>query len=127
MENSGRVLLIEDEPLIAMSMQDSLEGDGYCVELVYDGSAAIEYLGNQQELCGIVTDIRLGQGPDGWEVARRARDNEPRLPVVYVSGDSAHDFFRQSVPGSLMLQKPFRSADLLTALSNAIHRSAERH
>ena len=33
----------------------------------------------------IVTDIRLGHGPSGWEIARGAREQAPKIPVIYIS------------------------------------------
>jgi CheY-like chemotaxis protein len=101
-------------------MQDFLEDSGYEVEVAYDGHLALAYLSKETPLSVIVTDIRLGQGPNGWEVARHARAKEPDLPIVYVSGDCAHEFGQLGVPGSRMLQKPFQSAELLSALSKAI-------
>jgi hypothetical protein len=41
---------------------------------------------------GLITDINLGKGPDGWEVARRAREFIPTLLVVYMSGHGAVDW-----------------------------------
>jgi hypothetical protein len=38
----------------------------------------------------MITNISLGVGADGWDVARRARELTPELPVVYMSGASAH-------------------------------------
>lgn len=54
---------------------------------------------------------------DGWEVARHARELTPNFPVVYMSGDSAHEHTVQGVPESVMIQKPFAPAQLVTAMS----------
>lgn len=126
-QSGPRVLLIEDEPLIAMSMEDALQYGGYRVDTAFSGVGALEYLDHQAGFAALVTDIRLGQGPNGWEVARHAREKKPGIPVVYVSGDCAHDFTRLGVPGSTMLQKPFRIQDLLTALKKAMDSSGARH
>lgn len=67
----------------------------------------------------LVTDIDLGDNSSGWEVARRARELFPDLPVVYVSGGSAHEWASRGVPGSVMLTKPFALAHLVVAVSNA--------
>ena len=71
----------------------------------------------------LITDIRMGEGPDGWEIARRARELNPRLPVIYMSGDSAADWSAQGVPGSIMLQKPFASAQIVTAVASLINQA----
>jgi CheY-like chemotaxis protein len=67
----------------------------------------------------LVTDIDLRDNSSGWEVARRARELFPDLPVVYVSGGSAHEWASRGVPGSVMLTKPFALAQLVVAVSNA--------
>jgi DNA-binding NtrC family response regulator len=73
-------------------------------------------------LGALVTDIRLGDGNDGWQVARRARELRPLLPVVYMSGDSAVDHASQGVPHSIMVQKPFAAAQIVTAVSTLINK-----
>jgi hypothetical protein len=40
----------------------------------------------------LVTDINLGEGPDGWDVARQARELIPNLPTGYVSGAIEHEW-----------------------------------
>jgi DNA-binding response OmpR family regulator len=72
----------------------------------------------------LITDIQLGTGPNGWEVGRRAREVVPGLPVVYMSGDSAHDWTAQGVPESVMLQKPFVIAQLVTAITTLLNQAS---
>ena len=72
---------------------------------------------DESTVSGVITDIRLGEGPDGWEVARRAREINASFPIIYTSGDSAHDHAVRGVPDSMMLQKPFALAQLVTAIS----------
>lgn len=122
MENSLLILLVEDEAVIAIELQDVLEDAGFAVTHVLTGTDAIAALDeNNLELSGIVTDIRLGSEADGWAVARHARELIPRIPVVYMSGDSAHEHTAQGVPDSIMLEKPFASAQLITAVSTLLN------
>jgi DNA-binding response OmpR family regulator len=58
----------------------------------------------------------LGCGPDGWRLARQARERRPDLPVLYVTGDSACDWSVQGVSGSAVLQKPFQTERMLAEL-----------
>ena len=67
-------------------------------------------------------DINLGRaGMDGWDVARLAREHDPRCGILYVSGDSAHRWSAKGVPHSLMLpshsrppswSKPYRTSSI---------------
>jgi DNA-binding response OmpR family regulator len=116
------ILLAEDETLIAMSIQEALEDGGFGVRSVASGTAAMSALetGDPRPF-GLITDVRLGDGPDGWDVARRAREIYTAIPVVYMSGDSAIDHTSQGVPDSLMVQKPFAAAQIVTAISTLLN------
>jgi DNA-binding response OmpR family regulator len=117
------VLVVEDEPLIGLSVQDGLEEAGYEVRLMNDAVHALHELESAAELLSaLVTDIRLKGDQDGWQVARRARELNPQLPVVYMSGDSAVEHTSQGVPHSIMVQKPFAPAQIVTAVSTLINK-----
>ena len=69
----------------------------------------------------MITDIRLGKGPSGWEVGHRAREIVSGIPVIYISGDSAHDWSAKGVPNSVMVPKPFVAAQIITAISTLLN------
>jgi two-component system cell cycle response regulator CpdR len=99
-----------------------LQEGGYAVRLAHSGTEALEILDSCKEpVAGLVTDIRLGPGPDGWDVARHAREIQPAIPVVYMSGDSAIDHASRGVPDSLMVQKPFAVMQIVTAISSLLN------
>ena len=115
------MLLVEDEPLISLALQDALEKAGYEVVSAGDGHAASEALDHRlHEVSGLITDIRLGVGPDGWSIACRARQQRPDLPVLYVTGDSGPDWGKKGVLGSALLQKPFASERMLAELDKLL-------
>src|SRR3954452_6897413 len=112
------ILLVEDEPLVLLVAQDALEAGGYTALPVQLSSEALNVLESRiGELSGLVTDIRLPGGTDGWEIARRARELRAGLPVVYTTSDSATDWPFKGVPNSVVVQKPYAGAQLLTAIS----------
>ena len=112
------VLLVEDEPLVLLVAQDALEAGGYTVLPVQLSSEALQALDTRiAELSGLVTDIRLPGGSDGWEIARHARELKADLPIVYTTADSAADWPAKGVPNSAVVQKPYAGAQLLTAIS----------
>ena len=117
---SNLILLVEDEALVLMTIETALQEAGYEVLTAADGREALGVLeGRVEELGALVTDVRLGK-PDGWAVARRARELKPTLPVVYVTGDSAHEWAAQGVPGSVLVEKPFAPAQIVTAVSTLL-------
>lgn len=122
MRSSMLILLTEDEALVSVSVQDALEDAGFSVRPVLSGEEAISVLDAEHaDLGGLITDIRLGSEVDGWEVARHARELIPDVPVVYMSGDSAHEHTSKGVPRSVMLQKPFAFAQVITAISSLLN------
>ncbi len=117
-----KVMLFEDEPLVAMFVEDALDHAGFEVVLARSPDEAEAAIRDALEnASALVTDIRLGKGPSGWELARAARERSPGLPIVYISGDSAIEHPAQGVPDSVMIQKPFVEAQLLTALATLLN------
>jgi DNA-binding response OmpR family regulator len=84
------------------------------------GKALSELEADPTRFSGLITDISLGRGPDGWEIARRGRELIPDLPVVYISGHGSADWPSKGVPNSLTLSKPFATAQLITAISTLL-------
>lgn len=115
------LLYVEDEPLIQNLVVIDLEEAGFNLVVADNGEQALQLLAaHAAELRGLVTDVNLGAGPDGWEIARAARQSIGGLPVVYVSAASDHDWTSQGVPGSTMIAKPFAGAQLVVAISSLL-------
>jgi DNA-binding response OmpR family regulator len=119
------VLVIEDEPLILELMQSALADAGFRVVVATDDKEAMAIIegDNAPALAGIVTDVNLGRDLTGWDIARRAREVIPNLPVVYVTGDSAHEWTAHGVPQSAIIGKPFAPAQVVVALSGLLNKT----
>ena len=117
--------LVEDEELIRMNLEEELAEAGFDVVIATNGQDAMSQLdADPTRFCGVLTDIKLGRGSDGWEVAQRARELVPEIPIVYISGDSAHEWRAKGVPGSIMVAKPFVGAQIITAVSTLLNQVA---
>ena len=101
------ILLVEDEQLLRWHVEDTLLASGHLVRTAATGDDAFAAMDRSGPFHLLVTDIKLKDGPDGWFLARRAREIEPGIGVLYMSGDSAGLHSSHGVPGSLMLSKPF--------------------
>jgi CheY-like chemotaxis protein len=89
--------------------------------MVHSGEAALFTLRNGRERCRApLTDVNLGDGISGWELARQIREITPEFPVVYMTGASAGDWKSQGVVGSILIEKPFAPAQLATAVSQLL-------
>jgi DNA-binding NtrC family response regulator len=112
------LLIVEDDPLVRMAVEDFIMDAGFDYVAASNGYKAIAALEQgASQFCGVLTDIRLGSGPDGWEVPLRARELVAKMPVVYMTGDSATHWGANGVPQSALLQKPFQFDQLGSALA----------
>ncbi|WP_241233708.1 response regulator transcription factor [Altericroceibacterium xinjiangense] len=115
------ILLVEDQVLIREMVIEALEEAGFATLVAGDGQGAIKLLEEKgSEIRGLMTDINLDDGMDGWELARTMREHDSDLPVVYVSGASGHEWASQGVPRSLMITKPFAPAQVVVAISSLL-------
>ena len=73
---------------------------------------------------GSLPMLKLGGNVSGWDVARHAREVNQDLPVVYITGFSAEDWPSQGVPKSILVQKPFAPAQIITAISSLLNVSS---
>ena len=121
MRTSLLVVVVEDEPLILEMVREALEEAGFEVLSATSSRSAEEKIGAADEIVGLITDVRLGRGPDGWELARAVRSSRPNLPVVYMTGDSAGEWLAQGVPRSLIVQKPFAVGQVVAALTGLLN------
>jgi len=115
------VVVVEDEPLILEMVREALEEAGFEVLSATSSGSAEEKIEAADEIVGLITDVRLGRGPDGWELARTVRSSRPNLPVVYMTGDSAGEWSAQGVPRSLIVQKPFAVGQVVAALTGLLN------
>lgn len=116
------VLIVEDDPMIQTLVEDAIAEGGYQSEVTTSGEEAAERLqAKNAEYRALVTDINLAGKLDGWEVARVAREMNPVLPVIYMTGTHGDDWPARGVPNSILLTKPFAPAQLVTAISQLLN------
>ena len=114
----GVILYVEDDAVVRLSLATALEDAGFVVREVGDGKEALAALeAGGEAVRGLVTDVNLGTDPDGWAIARKAREREATLPVVYVSGESQEAWAANGVPNSVLIAKPFVPTQVVVALS----------
>lgn len=81
---SKKILLVEDEAIIAMSEARMLEKHGYDVVNAYNGHSAVEAADSDPEISLILMDIDLGTGMDGTEAAEAILERHD-LPIAFLS------------------------------------------
>lgn len=116
------VLLIEDEFLLLADIEEALAKSRFATVSFFSGEEALtDFIQSSGKYKAVVTDVRLGGDVDGWTVAKRIRKEEPGFPVIYVTGASEEEWAAQGVPDSMLIRKPFKPAQLVTALSTLLN------
>lgn len=120
-----RVLLVEDDELLGVLFELALAEAGYLVVRARNAAEALSTLAATPPIDLVVTDINLGDGPDGWQVARRARARSPDMPVIYMTGARGDEWRPQHVPLGVLLLKPFPIDQLLEMVGHLLAAHAE--
>ena len=121
-----KILIIEDEKILADSLKTLLEGKGFEVEAVYDGETGKEYaeLGIYDLL---ILDVMMPK-MDGYEVARRVRSQRCSTPILMLTAKSeVEDRIKGLNSGAdYYLTKPFYTAELLACINALLRRQGNQ-
>jgi DNA-binding response OmpR family regulator len=116
----SRVLLVDSDYRTSQRLAELLRDDGFEVDVVRDGAAAIAHLARSPLPDTLITELKM-RFADGVSVARYARAQRPDLRVVVLTG---HPNLLQpgaiGSPSPLVMTKPLDYAQLLAALSAPI-------
>jgi CheY-like chemotaxis protein len=113
------ILFVDDDMISLLLNCAVLRECGFVVLEATSYSEARAVLDRQPQLLALVTDIDLGAGPDGFELARGARRIDPDLPVVYMSGSNIGRYAQEGVCGSRFIPKPLDPYQVVRALDDA--------
>lgn len=117
-----KVLIVEDEKLLADSLRRLLTQKGFSVECVYDGEDGAAYaLAGMYDL--LILDVMMPK-LDGFEVARRVRSSRCGVPILMLTARSElEDRIRGLNSGAdYYLTKPFDSRELLACINALLRR-----
>lgn len=106
-----RILVVEDEPLIAFDNEHFLKGAGYDIVATVDSAAAATSAIGRGKLDLVLSDVRLSDGGTGMDVAAAAKARG--VPVMFVTGALPPDAEALAVA---CLSKPYSQRDLLSAI-----------
>lgn len=118
-----RILLIEDDEAIAVSLRDGLEREGYRVEWCDSGEAGIELAQDYQPQL-IILDIRL-PGMSGFDVCRQLRELQFRQPIIMltVRDQEVDKVLGLELGADDYLTKPFGFRELLSRVRAQLRRA----
>ncbi len=98
------VLVVEDEWLIRAEIAEGFRRNGWRVENAASVEQCVALAEKGEAFDAVVTDINLGNGGNGLDVAEIFRRLDPEIVVVYASGNISPP--NRMVPGSAFISKP---------------------
>src|SRR5580765_308475 len=119
-----RILIVEDEPDIALGLCDDLTREGYEAEMVADGHRAIQR-GSEEKWDLILLDVLL-PGADGFEVCRELRRRRVRTPIILLTAKTheAEKVLGLEVGADDYVTKPFSPRELRARIKAILRRVA---
>jgi DNA-binding NarL/FixJ family response regulator len=124
-----RLLIVDDEPKLLRAVAVDLKGEGYDVATARSGAEALVSVAQRLPDL-IVSDVRM-PGMDGYELARRLRQNQSTalVPIVFLTAkDQTKDRiegFRTGVDA--YLTKPFEPDELVAVIASILSRVERTH
>lgn len=122
-----KILVVEDEVLIAMQIKSILEDQGYDVVInIYSVEAAIQHIEAEAPLL-VLIDINLNKNKDGIDLGRflLEKDNIPYIYITSYSNKSTLDRVNETRPDGYIV-KPFKPADLVATISVVLNNYKHR-
>lgn len=124
--NAGRILLVEDEPVLVRALTDALEASGYDVMSASDGETGLELaLDKAPHL--ILLDIMLPR-INGFEICRAVRARGRDMPILMLTakGQEEDIILGLNLGADDYISKPFRVRELLARINAFLRRSHAR-
>lgn len=117
-----KLLVVDDDQMMLDFAERVLASLGYSCVTARDGTVALQLLEQDCAIGALIVDLRMGNGPNGAQIARQALTMRPQLHVILTSGDHrllqiAGKEIQQAVD---LLPKPFRRRDVASLLSRLL-------
>jgi len=120
----GRVLIVEDDTLVAELAAGMLSELGFEVTVTHSAKEALERLAGGAKPKLIFSDVVMPGGISGIEFARKVRDRFPELPILLTTGYSEQVAGSHGFP---VLQKPYEMNALASAIGNLLKQEISVH
>jgi CheY-like chemotaxis protein len=127
----AKILVVDDDSAVQITIRLLLERAGHSVVTASDGRNGLA-LFETGDFDLLFLDIFM-PGMDGFETMRLVHQQKPLTPIIVISGrpissDSGPDFLTMAMKlGAVSsLQKPFKPAELLTAVTNCLESARRR-
>ncbi|MBE7210885.1 MAG: response regulator [Gluconacetobacter diazotrophicus] len=110
------VLVLDDDPLVLMTMVELLRDEGFDVAQAASSDEAFRRFREGPAPTVLVTDLNLGESRTGADVARELREEAPSLPVIFVTGRPDYLAGHTMDPRQRLLRKPVSVSTLAAVI-----------
>jgi DNA-binding response OmpR family regulator len=117
----NKILIIDDEPNILLSLEYLFKREGYVVFIARDGEEAMGIIEeNEPEL--VILDIMMPK-VDGYEVCRHLKKNHKDVKVIFLTAKSKQQDIQKGMDlgADLYLTKPFSTKDLANRVKTLLN------
>ena len=112
MEEKGKILLLDDEAIVAERVKSSLAKSGFYVDSFTSSREALDYL-NKKKYDILITDLKMSS-PDGLEVLKTAKQIQPDIKAVVITGFATNQTAEtaKQIGADEFIAKPFKLRNL---------------
>jgi DNA-binding response OmpR family regulator len=123
--NRGRVLVVDDEPMVRDTLGQFLAEEGYVVDTAVDGNDALDRV-RAAKPDAILLDLMM-PGMNGRQFLQALRDDPSyqQVPVLIMTAVHGLEVNLASIGASEVVEKPFQIEDLLNKVALAVYRSRD--
>jgi two-component system alkaline phosphatase synthesis response regulator PhoP len=121
----ARILIVEDEPDIALGLEKDLQRHGHQTEVARDGDAGL-HRGRDETWDVILLDVMLPYR-DGYEVCRELRRQHVKTPIIFLTAKTqeAEKILGLELGADDYITKPFSAAELRARIKAVLRRFEE--
>lgn len=120
---SGKVLFVEDDPLVRETVTLALSAAGFDLQVAQSGKDALQLLESGHTFNLVFSDIVMPGGISGIDLANIIRERFPDTRIVLATGYSER---RINLPGVRLLAKPYSMTDVVALLNNELMQNANK-
>jgi two-component system, response regulator PdtaR len=125
MNDALKILIVEDESIVALDLSMRLEKEGYAIAGIADNSDDAQHLFRNEQPDLVLMDINIKGSQDGIETAKQLKKIID-VPIIFLTAFSQNEYVNRAkeVNPAAYLVKPFNTDSLYTSIQIAIHNFA---
>ncbi len=119
-EDKIKILILDDEPIVAKRLKPALEKKGYILETFTQSSAAFKRI-QEERFDIVITDLKM-DGMSGMEFLVEVKKQWPQTEVIVITGFATMETAKESFKKGVFdfLAKPFKLGEIIEIVGKAV-------